>query len=121
MKKFLFVIAAAAAVLFSACNKESFSDDIVGTWSVVGYRYMEDGQLDIDNESEGVYITFYSDGTCVNENGMNVKWKISGSTLTMTFDGESVKFKIRTLTSTDLVLRMEYDSKNWEEMICVKI
>ena len=127
MKKFLFAIAAVTALIFSGCSKdEGLESDngIVGSWAVVGYRTMENGKLDVDNEGEGVIVTFKADGTCVDNGAVPVHatWKKSGNTLYMSYPGEgTVEFTILKLTSTDLVLRIEFDSKNWEEMICVRI
>ena len=114
------------ALMFGGCSKdgESDSNSIVGSWAVVGYRTMEDGEYDEDNEGEGVVITFNADGTCTNNDydPIRATWKKSGNKLYMSYPGEgTVEFKIIKLTSTDLVLRIEFDSRNWEEMICVRI
>ena len=133
MNRILSVIAAVAALLLSGCGKDRDGSDfnrsdITGTWEVVGYRYMEDGELETDDQGEDVIIVFAKDGTIRGTDmteSAKITWKIKGNKLLLRaeFEGESdsIEMTIVELTSERMILRYTIDKNNWEEIICSKL
>ncbi len=147
MKK-LFLCAAAllAAISFPACSDDEEHGDtpenIAGTWQIVSETGFEiyDGQKNTwsDNypDEEGCYytLTFNKNGTYTitkhkydefegayieNKTG---SYSISGNTLIMDYDNESIKYEIRKLTESELVLHEIYKESDYsfEETLTFK-
>ena len=109
-----------AAIGFTGCSDDDdkdidgdFETLLVGTWVRVhstGYETV-DGTTDSwdEDEDEDSHITFYSDGTGIDDEGYTWTWKVTGNTLTMWwFDDENTLQEdictILTLTETKLVV-----------------
>ncbi|WP_314055269.1 lipocalin family protein [Capnocytophaga gingivalis] len=101
MKKFIFVMAAMAAMVLSSCGKDGDGDgtnnSLVGTWDLISYT--RDGKTyQTDECAKKNQITFYADGRYEshyyrNENGeckydlYNRNYKVSGNTISFFNNG----------------------------------
>lgn len=120
MKKLL-LLAVICLVGLYACKKSdnnppTNSTKIVGKWGLIKLTAIEtkngvDSTADSD-EVDSLYLQFNANGTgVISEGGSNqaCTYTLSGNSLSLTptdNPSSSVNFNIRTLTSTDLVLRL---------------
>ncbi len=145
MKKLFFYAAALlAAISFSACSDDDENglsatpENIAGTWQIIQEKGWEidwgekDTFLEKYPDEDGWYYTFTfdKDGSfteteiwgqeVVDTN--NGSYSISGKELIMDYDNESIKYEIRKLTASELVLQEIYKESDYsfEETLTFK-
>ncbi len=128
MKRILFTAFLAALTLgLTSCPGEKTIDpssaDLIGTWDLTQtyYIYKENGEV-VDEDTETlprdyrIAVTFNADGTSISEHydegeldsSFYATWTLSGNTLTITEDGDSMKHTVEKLDSRTLVLSFSY-------------
>ncbi len=120
MKKLLYLAGLVLALgFFSSCEKDG-NGDIVGSWQSykLVFKYYENGTLveegeDLATEADQKMVwTFKKDGTIeANLDGKteSAQYTVKGSTLTIDDEGELTEYVISSLTSDELVLKVEED------------
>ena len=105
-----------ACTSFCSCHKDSNNSAIdedpaslVGTWKITSDEYyeIENGEKSEHYIGEAVNtnITFYADGKGSSSDDGHFSWERSGNSLAMiSNEGDSTIFKIKTLTSSTLLI-----------------
>ncbi len=120
MKKFISMMVLFVALVMSvSCTKDDISSgDLVGTWEATEVTV----KMTIDGKSQSATVemgpgemiwSFYSDGTTEIDSDLlelygEGTYKVNGSTVTITIEGDPQDFTIKKLESKKLVLYMTY-------------
>ncbi len=137
MKKLFSMVALLAALVISvSCNKDSdlSNGDLVGTWELLEeYEKVEyDGEVEEDSysyESGECLWVFKSNGTLViveedmanpempaksnNDVSDVIYYKVNGSEIILTYEGESESFDIKKLDSKEMILSSSYEEGSY--------
>lgn len=141
MKKlFALALAIFALSLFGGCGDPKGEEDgpdnasIIGKWQCVREtgRELLNGEVidewEDDISADQMFLTFFKGGkgisSSLGEDPQPFTYTLSGSTLSVAADGESMEYKVKTLTSKNLVLYVsERDGSGHEyeeTLICVR-
>ena len=115
-------------ILLSACDDSSTNiseADIIGSWTMTG---MELNGSSVDPETEPgipVMVNFNSDGTATfwasdygdDPTGIDIGWRVSGTTLYVTFPGEAEEGVPITLTGSTLTINVP----DWDDGVTAKL
>ena len=119
MKKFFYLLVLAfMPMCFTACggdDDESSSGSssqkslLIGSWERIKIvSYNAEGK-NTSNSNTTVIDTYYADGTMQHgSKNRRFYWKLEGTTLTITDNGEDEVYTILTLDQNNMVLRFEY-------------
>ena len=122
---FCFVAIVASVLVLSSCKKDDSPKDLLtdGAWTAANYEYEDtDGTFiaDFENCEKDDTVTFNSDGTFTSSPGSDLcdpddtsesgtfTLNEEGSVLTWTVDGQSIPFTVTELTSSRLVLEIDF-------------
>ena len=128
MKKLWLISIVLLMILFSGCDDSSTNiseADIIGSWAMTGMEL--NGSTVNPDTLEGVPVglDFNSDGTATfwasdfgdDPTGVNIGWRVSGTTLYITFPGEDEEGVPITLSGSTLTINVP----NWDDGITAKL
>ncbi len=109
-----------------SCEKETFNEDrLIGKWYVEYNTFFYYNGTELDNEETETYNEgeftweFFEDGTLIiNEDGDedNCDWEVLENYLLICEQPECFKLEIIKLTKDTLVVKMDYEYKDYDEI-----